>query len=129
MMARAAEAAVLQCLPVVRRVASSVARRLPVMVRREDLVSCGMVAVVEALPRWDEGRSSLPAFMAPRVHGAMIDELRRSDPMRRHARQQAHAIERAEATCMQRLMRQPDVAEIAAEMGASIEWVHGWQAV
>ena len=65
-------------LPLVRRVALRLARRLPPSIEVDDLVQAGLIAVDAALPRYDPARgASLATFAARRALGGMLDELRR----------------------------------------------------
>src|SRR6185503_14911706 len=62
-------------------------RRLPAHVQFDDLYSAGLVALVEAARRFDGGRGiSFDDYARHRVHGAMLDELRRDDTVSRRRR-------------------------------------------
>lgn len=78
---------------VARRIALRMARRCPDWVAREDLVSAGMVGLIEAAERYDESREEpFIAFAEHRIRGAVLDELRRGDIMPRRVRQLARKI-------------------------------------
>lgn len=99
-----------------------VARRLPAHVDRDDLAGAGSVALVHAARLFDPARDvEFPAFAAKRVRGAMLDELRRWDwaarSVRPTARRRAGAVEGLQG----RLNREPTAAEIATELGVSID--------
>lgn len=67
-----------QLLPLVRRVALRLVRRLPASIEADDMVQAGLIAVAAALPRYDPARgASLETFAARRALGGMLDELRR----------------------------------------------------
>jgi RNA polymerase sigma factor for flagellar operon FliA len=69
------------------------ARRCPDHVNREDLVSAGMVGLIEAAERYDDSRQEpFIAFAEHRIRGAVLDELRRGDIMPRRVRQLARKI-------------------------------------
>jgi RNA polymerase sigma factor FliA len=81
---------------VARRIALRMARRCPDWVAREDLVSAGMVGLIEAADRYDESRQEpFIAFAEHRIRGAILDELRRGDIMPRRVRQLARKISAA----------------------------------
>jgi RNA polymerase sigma factor for flagellar operon FliA len=81
---------------VARRIALRMARRCPDWVSREDLVSAGMVGLIEAADRYDESRQEpFIAFAEHRIRGAILDELRRGDIMPRRVRQLARKISAA----------------------------------
>ncbi len=82
---------------VARRIAMRMARRCPDWIAKEDLVSAGMVGLIEAADRYDEARegaAGVPfiAFAEHRIRGAILDELRRGDIMPRRVRQMARKI-------------------------------------
>jgi RNA polymerase sigma factor FliA len=81
---------------VARRIALRMARRCPDWISREDLVSAGMIGLVEAADRYDESRQEpFIAFAEHRIRGAILDELRRGDIMPRRVRQLARKISAA----------------------------------
>ena len=82
---------------IARRIALRMARRCPDWIAKEDLVSAGMVGLIEAADRYDqarEGAAGVPfiAFAEHRIRGAILDELRRGDMMPRRVRQMARKI-------------------------------------
>jgi len=73
-----------------RRIALRMARRCPDWISRDDIVSAGMVGLIEAADRYDESRQEpFIAFAEHRIRGAILDELRRGDIMPRRVRQLA----------------------------------------
>jgi len=69
------------------------ARRCPDWIAREDLVSAGMVGLIEAADRYDGSRQEpFLSFAEHRIRGAILDELRRGDIMPRRVRQLARKI-------------------------------------
>lgn len=81
---------------VARRIALRMARRCPEWVAREDLVSAGMVGLIEAADRYDGSRQEpFISFAEHRIRGAILDELRRGDIMPRRVRQLARKISQA----------------------------------
>jgi RNA polymerase sigma factor for flagellar operon FliA len=108
-------------LDVVDAVLASVDRRLPAHVSRDDLASAGKLALVEALLRFDGSPADARAYCYVRVRGAVLDELRRLDPLSRHTRRQVTLVRRATAALERKLGRVPAPSEIAAITGLSIE--------
>jgi RNA polymerase sigma factor for flagellar operon FliA len=81
---------------VARRIALRMARRCPDWIAREDLVSAGMVGLIEAADRYDGTRQEpFLSFAEHRIRGAILDELRRGDIMPRRVRQLARKISAA----------------------------------
>src|SRR4051812_20216500 len=80
-------------IPVIRRMACRLARRLPSHVCVDDLVSAGFVGLVTAYRRFDDSRGDdFGAFAEVRIRGAMIDELRALDPLSRDLRSHAKRV-------------------------------------
>jgi len=114
--------AVLAYLPLVERVAQRIGRRLPSHIRIEDLVSAGVVGLLEAHERYNPTRStSFKSFAEFRIKGAILDELRRRDLMARDARLEAKQIERAMDALTRRLRRPPEEHELADALAISVE--------
>ena len=85
-------------LSVVDAVLAALDRRLPVHVSRDDLASAGKLALIEALLRFDGPPEQARAYCYVRVRGAVLDELRRLDPLSRYTRAQVTLV-RSAAAC------------------------------
>ena len=108
-------------LPWVGRIVHRLARRLPPEVAVDDLISAGVVGLMEALRRFDPGRGhNFPTFASSRIKGAVLDELRKSDMMARDARRESKRIERAVGQFTARHHRQPSEHEAASALGLQI---------
>lgn len=84
----------------------------------DELWSAGALGVIEAARRYDASRGvKLEAFIAHRVRGAMLDELRRMDRLPRRLRGKIAEIERARRKLAQQLGREPHRDELAKETG------------
>jgi RNA polymerase sigma factor for flagellar operon FliA len=105
-------------LPVVRFIVNDIVARLPRHVDRDDLMSAGMLGLTEAARSFDDGRGvTFDAFARTRIRGAVLDELRRRDPLSRRARHRGNAVSRATASMQAQLGRVPTDDEVAAELG------------
>jgi len=106
-------------LSVVDAVLSALDRRLPAHVSRDDLASAGKLALIEALLRFNGPAEQARAYCYVRVRGAVLDELRRLDPLSRHTRAQVTLVRRAASALERELGRAPVANEIAAATGLS----------
>ncbi|MBI4819600.1 MAG: FliA/WhiG family RNA polymerase sigma factor [Deltaproteobacteria bacterium] len=108
-------------VPLVKRVAKQVARRLPSHVGLDDLVGAGLVGLLEAYDRYD-GRDSVrfEQFAEFRIRGAILDELRRRDVMARDARGEAKRIEATLGALEGELGRQAEEEELAEKLGLDV---------
>jgi len=113
---------VLQNVPLVKSLAQRLARRLPSQVSLEDLVSAGVVGLVDAAGRYKPTLGvPFQAFARRRVHGAMLDALRDLDWAPRSLRRLRRNVDGAIASERARLDREPDEQEIATALGMTPE--------
>jgi len=102
----------------VAHVARDFERRLPPSVTFGDLLSAGNLGLVEAARRFKAGTgASFPTFARHRIHGAIMDSLRRLDPLSRRLRSFQKAVSQASDALTAKLGRQPADTEIAARIG------------
>ena len=112
-----------QYVPLVRKVATRIARRLPSHVRYEDLVGAGIVGLMQAAQRYDAKKvtRAFEQFAEFRIKGAIYDELRRRDLMSRDARTEAKKHGRAVQGLNAKLGLEPEEHEVAQEVGIDTE--------
>ena len=73
---------IIECLPYVRKILSKLTVGLPAHVDRDGLESAGVVGLVKAANSYDPSRGvAFKTFAYPRIHGAIIDELRKNSPV------------------------------------------------
>ena len=108
-------------IPFVRKIATRIAKRLPPSVEVDDLVSAGTIGLMEAIDRYKpEGGRSFETYAEFRVKGAIIDELRRNDPLKRAARQVQDQIERQTNDLTSELGRRPEIEEMARALKTTV---------
>ncbi|MEI8256549.1 MAG: FliA/WhiG family RNA polymerase sigma factor, partial [Deltaproteobacteria bacterium] len=109
-------------VPVIRRQAYRIARRLPAHIQVDDLVGAGFLALVEAYARFDpELGSHFEPYALIRIRGGMLDELRGNDPVSRGMRRLKREVDGAAQRLQGDLGRPPDDEEIAGHVGLSVE--------
>src|SRR2546426_8757224 len=92
------------------------------MLEAEDLVSYGLIGLINAIDRFDPARGvRFEAFAASRIRGAVIDQLRVLNWLPRSAVARVRQIEHALANLEQRLGRPAKEQEAAAEVGVSTD--------
>lgn len=105
-------------LPLVRRTAWHVYGSGRDGLELDDLMQSGLLALTECAERHNgPTEDGFAAYAKIRVRGAMVDCLRRSAHTTRTARRKLAAYEAALRELRARLNREPDRAEIAAELG------------
>ncbi len=91
--------------------------KLPDEVETDDLVSAGIFGLVDAIESFDLERGvKFETYCAPRIRGAILDELRSMDWVPRLVRSRAHKLERATQALEARHGRQPTERELAGHM-------------
>ncbi len=112
---------VLAYAPMIRYIASRKVRELPSQTDLDDFLSCGMIALIEAVDRFDpEKGASFEQFAWTRVAGAMVDELRRQDWASRSARRMSQKLEHATDEWYAREGAMPSPEELAAVMELTV---------
>ena len=116
------ERVLLEHLPVVRFLARRIHERLPQHVDIEDLVSAGVVGLMDAFAKFDPDKKvQFRSYAQFRIRGAILDSLRTLDWSPRELRRKGRAVEEAIRVLTARLGRPPGEGEVAAEMGLSLE--------
>ena len=107
--------------PLVKYVAGRVRAALPASVEQDDLISDGVVGLMDAIDKFDLDRGlKFQTYAVPRIRGAIVDGLRSSDWVPRLVREKMRDVNVATATLEGRLQRRPDESELAEELGISV---------
>jgi RNA polymerase sigma factor FliA len=100
---------------VVGAVVSRISRRLPAHVDRDDLHSAAMLAIARS--GLEEVGSDRLGLVAGKARTAILDELRRQDPLPRSVRSRIRSVRAKVRGLEQSLGREPSVEELVAETG------------
>jgi RNA polymerase sigma factor for flagellar operon FliA len=112
--------------PMVRYIVYRKVREVPAQCDVEDFLSCGLEALIRSIDRYDpEKGATLEQFAWTRIHGAVLDELRRHDWAPRSLRRAERAINSARDEFVARNERQPSREELAQEVGLSTTELSG----
>jgi RNA polymerase sigma factor for flagellar operon FliA len=116
------EALVRKHLPLVRRIAWHIHGSMSTLVEVEDLIQIGLVALIEAAANFeDRGQVTFEQYLATRLRGAMIDELRRQATTTRGAMRRRKAYQEAVSVLTNELGRAPEDEQVAAKLGVTLE--------
>ena len=116
------ERVLLEHLPIVRFLARRIHERLPQHVDIEDLVSAGIVGLMDAFSKFDPAKKvQFRSYAQFRIRGAILDSLRTLDWSPRELRRKGRAVEEAIRQVTARLGRAAGEGEVAAEMGLGLE--------
>jgi len=116
------EKVLLEHLPIVRFLARRIHERLPQHVDIEDLVSAGVVGLMDAFAKFDPDKKvQFRSYAQFRIRGAILDSLRTLDWSPRELRRKGRAVEEAIRQVTARLGRAPGEGEVATEMGIGLD--------
>ena len=108
--------------PLVKYVAGRMASGLPAHVEESDLISYGLVGLINAIERFElEREIKFETYAITRIKGSIIDELRSLDWVPRSVRARAREIEKANAKLEHQLQRAPTDEEMAAELEFTVD--------
>lgn len=109
-------------LPLVRYNAERVHTKLPDEVDLDDLMSAGVFGLKDAIEAFDLGRGvKFETYCAPRIRGAILDELRSMDWVPRLVRSRSSQVDKARRTLEMQTGVTPTDSEIIAELGVDEE--------
>jgi RNA polymerase sigma factor FliA len=106
-------------LPIVDAVVAQMSRHLPSHVSAQDLVSAGKLALMEVLDDFNGSFARDRGYVVCRVRGAIMDEMRRLDPLSRYGRAQVRRVRAAVSRFESENNRVPTEAEVAVLLGLS----------
>ena len=108
--------------PLVKFVAGRVRSGLPPAVEQADLVSDGVIGLMDAIDKFQPERGlQFQTYAVSRIRGAIVDGLRASDWVPRSIREKIRDIDAAQTRLERELGRSPSDAEVAAALDLSVE--------
>ena len=119
------EEVIIRYSPMIKYVANRIAMRLPPHIEVDDLISVGVLGLMDAISKYDSSRGAkFKTYAEFRVRGAILDELRAMDWVPRSIRQKASSVDKVVQSLQVKLSRSPEDEEVAKEMGVSLEQFH-----
>jgi RNA polymerase sigma factor FliA len=118
--ARIRDRLVLTFAPMVKYIVYKKAREIPARCEVEDFISCGLEALIRSIDRYDPNKgATLEQFAWTRIHGAVLDELRRNDWAPRSLRRWDRDITKANEQFVGLYGRKPTKQELSESLGIS----------
>lgn len=115
-------------IPLVRHFARRMVASAGSALSRDELVSAGMLGLLNAVDAYDPDRGfRFSTFAAPRIRGAMLDELRRRDPAPRSVRRRQRKLAETENRLTLHLERLPLHGEVAEKLGVDPSTLWDWK--
>jgi RNA polymerase sigma factor for flagellar operon FliA len=116
---------IVEYAPLVRFIAQKIASRLPANVELDDLISCGVIGLMDAIDKFDPGRDNkFKTYAEFRIRGAILDELRAQDWVPRSVREKAKLVERKYVELERSLGRPATDDEMCKHMSMTLDEFH-----
>src|SRR5579871_618506 len=117
---------IMEYAPLIKFIAQKIAARLPSNIDIDDLISAGVIGLMDAIEKYDPSRDNkFKTYAEFRIRGAILDELRSQDWVPRSVRDKAKKIERTYQELEQRFGRAVSDSEVSESMGMSLDGYHG----
>ena len=111
-----------QHLPLVKRLASQLAVKLPSHIEIEDLIQVGLIGLLKAVEDYQSDSGAVfSTYATIRIRGAMLDELRGRDWLPRSVQRDLGRVAAAIEKVEQRVGRPASEKEIADELDMNLE--------
>jgi RNA polymerase sigma factor for flagellar operon FliA len=111
---------VLTFAPMVKYIVYRKAREIPARCEVDDFISCGLEALIRSIDRFDpEKGATLERYAWTRIHGAVLDELRRNDWAPRSLRRWDRDLTKTRDDFIRLEGRRPTNEELADAMGVT----------
>jgi RNA polymerase sigma factor for flagellar operon FliA len=112
---------VLTFAPLVKYIVYKKLREMPARCEAEDFIACGLEALIHSIERYDpEKGATLEQYAWTRIHGAVLDELRRQDWAPRSVRRWERDIEKVVEQFNVLHNRRPTTEEVADALGVEV---------
>ncbi len=109
-------------IPLVKYIASRVIIGKTKYIEYEDLVSYGMLGLMDAIGKFDDTRGmKFSTYSSIRIKGAMIDEIRKNSPISKGAMDKLNRYNAAVERLQKTLGREPSDKEISNELKITLK--------
>jgi len=121
------EQLLLEYAPLVRFIAQSLHSKLPAHIDIEDLISEGMIGLMDAIAKFDPSRDNkFKTYAEFRIKGAILDDLRKNDWMSRSARDISKLLDKTTRNLEQRFGRRATAQEVAQDLSITLDTYFSW---
>jgi RNA polymerase sigma factor for flagellar operon FliA len=116
---------VVEYAPLVRFIAQKIAARLPANIELDDLISCGVIGLMDAISKFDPTRDNkFKTYAEFRIRGSILDELRSQDWVPRSVREKSKQLEKAYTKLERDFGRPATDDEMCTELECSLPEFH-----
>lgn len=111
--------------PLIKFIAQKIAVRLPSNIELDDLMSSGVIGLMDAIDKWDPTRDNkFKTYAEFRIRGAILDELRAQDWVPRSIRDKAKLLDKTMVALEADLGRIATDEEVAKALDVTIDEFH-----
>src|ERR1043165_7595934 len=116
------DALIMEYAPLIRFIAQKIAVRLPSHIELDDLISSGVIGLMDAIEKYDPKRDNkFKTYAEFRIRGAILDELRAQDWVPRSVRDKAKLLDKTMVQLEAELGRAATDEEVAARLQVSMD--------
>ena len=113
---------ILEYAPLIKFIAQKIAVRLPSNIELDDLISSGVIGLMDAIDKYDPTRDNkFKTYAEFRIRGAILDELRAQDLVPRSVRDKAKLLDRTMIELEAELGRSAQDEEVAAKLNMTMD--------
>ncbi len=113
---------IMEYAPLIKFIAQKIAVRLPSNIELDDLISSGVIGLMDAIEKYDPTRDNkFKTYAEFRIRGSILDELRAQDWVPRSVRDKAKLLDRTIGELETELGRSPEDEEVAAKLGMTMD--------
>lgn len=123
--AKQREKLIMEYAPLIKFIAQKIAIRLPSNIELDDLISSGVIGLMDAIEKYDPTRdNTFKTYAEFRIRGAILDELRAQDWVPRSVRDKAKLLDRTMMQLEAEMGRSASDEEVAAKLNISMDEFH-----
>ncbi len=116
---------IMEYAPLIKFIAQKIAIRLPSNIELDDLISSGVIGLMDAIEKYDPTRDNkFKTYAEFRIRGSILDELRAQDWVPRSVRDKAKMLDRAQIKLESELGRMVTIEEISEKLDITVDEYH-----
>lgn len=116
---------IMEYAPLIKFIAQKIAVRLPSNIELDDLISSGVIGLMDAIDKYDPTRDNkFKTYAEFRIRGSILDELRAQDWVPRSVRDKAKLLDRTVLELEGEMGRTPQDEEVAAKLNMNMDEFH-----
>ena len=117
---------VMEYAPLIKFIAQKIAVRLPSNIELDDLISSGVIGLMDAIEKYDPTRDNkFKTYAEFRIRGSILDELRSQDWVPRSIRDKSKMLDKTLVKMELEMGRTPTDKEVADHLGLTMEGFFG----